>query len=233
MSRLSDHGLLPPATELKGIGWSLERLAFRFFWVLLLLCPFWWAIDSKKKLSRQTREELRAQWVLAWLVPLIGFWLANPASGFWRGVAAFFALCRLFEILITGLGTALKQSEQARARNLVTIALYAIQVTLIFAILYRSFTPTSFIIAGSPALTPASDFFDYFYISWSNITSLGNNIYVPRGDLARLLEVSTTTAGIFLLGVLLAFGIDAAKDDGSVTKAPAGAPRPPSTEARD
>lgn len=192
------------------MGWSLERKAFRVFWVLLLCCPFWWRIDSKKKLSQQTLEERRARWVIGWLIPLVALWLLNPGLGLLKGLAAFLALYRLLEILVTGLGTALDQLDQARARSLVTIVFYALQMTLIFAILYHTFTPTNFVEESGPTSTPASSPLDYAYISWTNITSLGN-AYQPKGNPARLLEALTTTAGIFLLGVLLAFGIDASK----------------------
>jgi hypothetical protein len=194
------------------MGWSLERKAFRLFWVLLPFCPFWWRIDSKKKISEQTLEERRARWVIGWLVPLVAFWLINPAPCLWKGMAAFFALYRLLEILVTGLGTALNQLDQARARSLVTIGFYAVQMTLIFAILYHTFAPTDFVEGGPLASTPASSPLDYAYISWTNITSLGN-AYQPEGNPARLLEALTTTSGIFLLGVLLAFGIDATKSN--------------------
>ncbi len=190
---------------------SLEKGAFRCFWVLLPLCLFWWWIDSQKKLSKETLEERRAKWVLGWLVPLAGFWFVNPAPGFWRGLAALLALYRLFEIFVTGLGTALNQSDQTRARSLVTIGFYALQMTLIWAILYHSFTPMGFVQQNHPALVAKSPY-DFAYISWTNLSSLGNNVYVPKGNFARILEASTIAAGIFLLGVLLAFGIDATKD---------------------
>ncbi len=115
-------------------------------------------------------------------------------------------MVRLLEILVTGLGTALGQQAQARARNLITIGIYSVQLTLIFAILYHSFATSDFVATGSNSHEPHAAS-AYLYISWTSITSLGNESLTPTTDMARFLEISTTTAGIFLLGVLLAFGI--------------------------
>jgi hypothetical protein len=49
--------------------------------------------------------------------------------------------------------------------------------------------------------------FDFLYISWTNMTTLGNDIYTPANDTARVLQMLTAASGLFLFGVLLAFGI--------------------------
>ena len=112
---------------------------------------------------------------------------------------------------MTGLGTILNQRDQARARNVLTIVFYAIQVTFIFAILYHYLAKDSFVAnLGTEDQETASSVWDFLYISSSNVTSLGNN-YVTHSDFAHFLEVFSTATGIFLLGVLLAFGINELK----------------------
>jgi len=200
--------LLPPRETLDALEWPLERFALCVLWILLLFCPFWWWIDwrqARRPNSQEARwDERRANWVLGWVVVLLVLWLVNPAPTTLKVFFAVLAGVRLLEVFTTGLGTALREQQQVRARNLVTIAFYFVQVTLIFAILYHCLATSDFIDSNHSA---ASRVVDYLYISWSNITSLGNSIYVPEGDTARFLEVLTTTSGILLLGVLLAFGI--------------------------
>jgi hypothetical protein len=146
----------------------------------------------------------RAFYLLGWLVVLFLAWLINPGVGWVMIVVGLLASWRLLEILVTGLGTALGQTAQVRARNLVTIGVYGLQMTLIFAIVYHSFATTGF---GGGTLASS----DYLYISWAAVTSLGNDTFRATSEGARFLEVATTTAGIFLLAVLLAFGINEVK----------------------
>jgi hypothetical protein len=94
------------------------------------------------------------------------------------------------------------------ASNLVTIAIYAAQLVLIFAILDHSFATTEFV---SNSCARASRASDYLYISWSDLTTIGNNIYTPQNSVARYLELLTTTSGLLLLTVLVAFGINTIK----------------------
>lgn len=200
----------------KKVRWPLERLAFRMMWLLLLLCPFWWCIDSLERNPSTQREwetkaweKIRALWVGGWLALLATMWLANPAPCLWRGIVAAFAIVRLLEIFVTGLGTILHQTQQVQARNLVTIVAYVIQVTLIFAILDHSFAFERFATDSGELASGASD---YLYISWSDVVTL-DNAYTPTGAAARFLGVLTTTSSIFLLSVLLAFGIDAVSEN--------------------
>jgi hypothetical protein len=242
--------LLRPSPS-KARGWALERTAFRFLQLALFACLFWWAIDSrelieKKKLRRQhpvrstpgyregtTRIERkydiwRARWVVGFLLLLVPLWLVNPASRVLQLAFAVVAIVRLWEILTTGLGTSLALEQQIRARNLVTIAIYASQATLIFAILYHSLAAGHFSLEQGPSATGA---FDYLYASWANLTSLGST-FEPEGGGARFLAVLTTTTGIVLLGVLLAFGIDTVKDGESRRRETArGRPLRPCVEA--
>lgn len=219
-------------------GWPLEKTAFRILQLVLLVCPFWWVIDSTElceldelfgrnpappMLASTLRAEAikakfdlwRARWVVGSSFLLALFWLINPSDPVATTAFGIVAVVRLVEILTTGLGTTLEQEQQIRARNLVTIAAYAVQATLIFAILYHSFASGDFVLESG---THATHALDYLNVSWSNFTSLGST-YVPSSGVARFLAVSTTTTGIILLGVLLAFGIDALeKREDSETK---------------
>jgi hypothetical protein len=211
--------LLPKKDE-RG-DWLLDRGAFCFFWILLLLCPFWWLIDRREPVPPTKQEEKewnrrRALWVVGWLVGLLGIWLINPAPIGWKVAFALLAGVRLLEVFTSGLGTVLKQTQQARARSLVTIGIYAAQLTLIFAILYHSVATEHFVKDPSGPTSPpahATAAPDYLYISWSDLTTHNNNTYSPDGDIARLLQVSATTSGVLLLGVLLAYGINAVNEE--------------------
>lgn len=209
----------PPEPRPK--GWYLAKWALHFQEALLRACAFWWVIDhpetkdgEKKEAGKKNRnwDRCRAWWVLGTLLALIILWFLNPAPCWARISVGFVAAYRLFEILVTGLGTALGQKAQVRARSLITIGLYAVQVTLIFAILYHSFAMTGFAVTQSDC-GAVLGIWDYLYISWASITSLGNETFAPITAEARFLEVGTTTAGIFLFGVLLAFGINEAKGE--------------------
>ncbi|MGH2974795.1 MAG: hypothetical protein ACRDLL_08015 [Solirubrobacterales bacterium] len=222
MSALSERSpfLLLHPTQIEKEGWPLEKTAFRILQLALLACAFWWVIDSNELLERlnpkrdierveKKYDVWRARWVLGWLPPLMLVWILNPAPAALKWLAALPALVRLIEISATGLGTIFAQAQQVRARNLVTLGFYGIEIAFVFAILYHSFAASAFI-PGHGGLA-AKDAGDYFYISWSNLTSLGSE-YEPTTGAARFLASLTTTFGIFLLSVLLAFGIDAVHD---------------------
>jgi hypothetical protein len=192
----------------------LETWARGVLEVLRRLCPSYWLIDrweeaerakqkaaGKLQVPKKRWDRGRAFYLLAWSVGLVVAWLVNPGIGWTMTAVGALASWRLFEILVTGLGTALGQTAQVRARNLVTIGVYGFQLTLVFAILYHSFATTGF---GGRTLAP----WDYLYVSWAAITSLGNGTFTATSEGARFLEVANTTAGIFLLAVLLAFGIN-------------------------
>jgi hypothetical protein len=200
-------------------NWVLERWAIAAVNCLRYACLFFYFIDlwearELAKLKKEEKPEIpkrnwdlgRALWLLGSLALFIALWWINPGDSDAKLVFGGVAGWRLYEILVTGFGTALGQRAQVRARNLVSIVIYGLQLTLIFAILYHSFATAGF---APPEAESGSGLAssDYLYISWSAITSLGST-FEPTTEPARFLEVATTTAGIFLLGVLLAFGIN-------------------------
>jgi hypothetical protein len=222
--------LLPTECDLRYFEWPLEKKAYGLLWVLLPLCPFWWLIDKREpNCSSPSREQerewnhRRANWVIGWLVLLIALWLIGPDSQPWQAIVGALAALRLLEIFVTGLGTILDQRQQIRARNVVTILIYAVQVTLIFAILYHSFAAGGFVglKPGDSGPVSASD---YLYISWSAVVSLGNSKFTPNTAPARFLEVATTTTAIFLLTVLFAYAIDTVKKGEKDEEGPSNGP---------
>jgi hypothetical protein len=194
----------PTQEELNEHRWPLEVGALWLHGLLLRLCAFWWFIDRRESEDKYgTWDNARAAWVVCWLIVLIVLWAINP-SGILSEIFSVLAVLRLVEIVTSGLGTILDRRQQARVRSLVTIAIYAIQVALIFAILEHSWASNAFINGH----THASHAFDFLYISWTDMTTLGNNIYTPANDIARVLQMLTAASGLFLFGVLLAFGIN-------------------------
>jgi hypothetical protein len=198
---ISDIG--PTKDELAQHRWPLEIGALWLQGFLLRLCLFWWVIDRRENDDREPWEGARVAWVLGWLFVLIVIWAINP-SGILKEVFAGLAVLRLIELFTTGLGTVLNRQQQARARSLITIGIYGIQIALIFAILEHAWAGHAFFDGRAYATRPL----DFLYISWTAMTTIGNNIYTPQGDTARVLQMLNTTSGLLLLGVLLAFGIN-------------------------
>ncbi len=204
----------PTEEECSEDRWPLEIGAFWFHGLLLRFCAFWWIIDRREGEDENgSRDKYRVQWVVGSLLLLTVFWLVNP-PGILREVLAAIAAIRLVEIFTSGFGTLLERHQYARVRSLVTVAIYVLQVALIFSILEHSWAGNSFV-SGHGHATSA---FDFLYISWTDMTTLGNNIYIPASDAARMLQMLTSAFGLFLFGVLLAFGINRlpkAKNDNS------------------
>jgi hypothetical protein len=214
--------LVPTELDLEGFDWPLEKKAYGLLWLLLPLCPFWWAIDKREpdysSPSPQQEDDWnrrRANWVLGWLVVLIVIWRISPDSEPWKLIVGIVAAFRLLEVFVTGLGTILDQRQQIRARNAVTILIYAVQVAFIFAILYHSFAATGFGegAEGHPTTPP-----DFLYLSWSAVVSLGHETFPAKSSAARFLEVATTTSSIFLLTVLFGYAVDAVSKGGEGEK---------------
>jgi hypothetical protein len=191
-------------------GWPLETVVYyAVFLPLYQVCPFRWAIDSELIFKEpKCMDYALVCWVLIWVFLLAALWYFNftPTS-----ICVVLAIARLVEIYVTGLGTILGQKAQAGARSVVTILVYLVQVVLIFAILGHNLVHDSFIANPDTAhQASASGRADFLYISWSNVTSLGTE-YVGQNEFARFLEVLSATTGIFLLSVLLAYGINEIK----------------------
>jgi hypothetical protein len=210
---------LEAASQDSDSSWALETVALKIHNILKVPCLSW-AIDcsetkAKKKarkagsdFSSEKWDNWRGVYVLAWTGILIGIWVWNPGFFWGRMIVGGVAAYRLYEIVVTALGTALGDEAQLKARNLITIGFYGLQLTLIFAVIYHSFCGGCFEPAKDSLADPHLASSDYLYISWANFTSLGQEAYTATSATAQFLEALTTTMGIMLLGVLLAFGIN-------------------------
>jgi hypothetical protein len=176
---------------------------------MLRLCGFWWAID-KRESKPDLWDASRAWYVILWVVGLAVMLAVNPGEEFLKVAFAGLAGWRLWEVFTTALGTVLERPQQARARSLVTIAIYGLQITFVFAILDHSLAGGDFAF-GNKAGPHASHALDYLYLSWTDMTTLGNH-YIPLNNFARGLEMATASSGLLLLGVLVALGILGSKN---------------------
>jgi hypothetical protein len=204
---------------------SLYRLGF---W----LAPSWLFIDAaepfatKEHLPPEERasvgrreERLLAFYIVGWLVALIALWLAAPTLTPLAIGCAVIAIVRLVEIVVAVLGFVLDRHHLRFASSLITIALLAVQIALIFAILAQSLAPHDFLkpyvlsaAEGGPgvATTPA----EFLYLTWTYMTTLGNP-YIAASGIARALQVGANTAGILLLGIVAAHAVGLIGDTNS------------------
>jgi hypothetical protein len=190
------------------LDWPLDRLAFCVHRILLRACPFWWLIDRREVQNGRKAGDwdiYRAAYVLFWVVALVVMWQLSGSGDGLKVAFVVLAVWRWIEVFTTGLGVVLDQVEQERARSLITIAIYGLQITLVFAILDRLLAASSDSITRHG--TQATGAFDFLYISWTDMTTLGND-YSVHSVAARALQMATTTSGVLLLGVLVAVGVN-------------------------
>jgi hypothetical protein len=162
--------------------------------------------DLITKYDRRNRT-IGTIWVAVVTVGLVLMWRANPSSDATRDAFAGLAAWRWLEIFTVGLGVALGQSESVLGHSLVTIGLWALQATLVFAILEHSLTPTDFVVhAGTPAAETATHAFQYLYIAWTQMVTVGN-AFEATTDGARALTMAASTSGVLLLAVFVASAI--------------------------
>lgn len=201
-----------------------DRIALRIYCWSLILVPSWLLIDAAKRFrtdgespkerQRIHREKERAagQYVTVWCAVLVASWLVSPGNELLAKVLACIALFRLAEIGNTILGFVLDRREPLLAGSLITVAIQALQIALIFSIVDHAFAHRAFVIQdGERAGQAAGTAFDYLYLSSTTMITLGNE-YSPETSVARLLELSAATAGIILLGVVVARAIGLASD---------------------
>jgi hypothetical protein len=195
-----------------GLEWPLDIGAAWAYSFLLRLCISWWLIDRFGKYKNSPDGDRgRAAYVMVWLAILGALWFASPTNGTCMAIFGAIASIRWLEIATTCLGLVLDRREPVRARRLITIAIYALQIVLIFAILDHSWVALEFTMAdGHTHATQIFDRFDYLYMSWTDMTTLGNN-FIPLSKLAGFFQFATTTSGILLLGVVAARAISASE----------------------
>lgn len=206
-----------------------DRYALFGHRVLFWLAPSWLFIDARER-NRPTgppgaegryKVAAREEWETAvyatvWLCVLAALCLLPFDDDTAARVVGFVALFRLLEIGVTVLGFVLGQRDPKIARSLLTIAALALQVAFIFAILDHSFAPDGFVKPealpmGQTQMHVAETPFEYLYLSWTYMTTLGND-YVAESTGANILQLAAATSGIFLLGIVVARAIGVVDD---------------------
>jgi uncharacterized membrane protein len=176
---------------------------------------------SRKKERRW--QAVGAVYLVIWLVLLGLLWYDGGAHTlFW-----ILAALRLLEIAIYSLGLVLGEKEPTAASSLLIVAIYALQTALIFGIFEENWASQAFVSAPH---VYAHRPFDYLYVSWSNMTTIGSE-YTPKSTPAQLLRLGAVTSGVLLLGVVVARTLEEVKSDreGSVNPVPPD-PAPAATE---
>lgn len=210
-------------------GPSAERFLPFDEWALYLyrlgfwLAPSWLFIDAaerwqtagkkgpeRSRIIRQQKTST-ALYVAVWCAVLFAIWLLTPENNTIATAAAIIAIFRLFEIALTILGFVLDQREPQIAGSLITIGLLGLQVVFIFAILDNAFAHDGFLLPGvdtnaKGAHPAAATQFEYLYLSWTYMITIGNE-YTPDTGPARFLQIATTSTGIVLLGIVAARAI--------------------------
>lgn len=189
-----------------------DRAALLIYRLGFWLAPSWWFIDTRKRQRTAEEEEKEsAIYVTIWFLVLTAAWLWAPSDGTAATILGCLALFRFVEIAVAILGFVLDQREPKIARSLVTIAILALQVALIFSILDHSFARDDFLkpevlTMGQAGVHAAGSPLEYLYLSWTYMTTLGNP-YTPGSELARILQLGATTSGILLLSIVAARAI--------------------------
>lgn len=196
-----------------------DRIALRIYCWSLIVLPSWLLIDAAKRFRtdgaspeerrriRRAMEKAAGKYVAFWCAVLMITWLVSPGNELFAKLLACLALFRLAEIGNTILGFVLDRREPLLAGSLITVALQALQIALVFAIVDHAFAHHDFVIQdGQRAGQAATTALDYLYMSSTTMITLGSE-YSPETGLARCLELATATAGIVLLGVVVARAI--------------------------
>jgi hypothetical protein len=141
-----------------------------------------------------------------WLSALLVMWLFVPVPEPWSTIFVVLAFFRWLEIAIFSLGLALAKTTPKGGSSLVTVGVYALQMVFIFAIAEGTLATNNFVADSGPAARP----FDYIYVSWSNMTTIGSE-YTPNRALAQGLRLGAVTSGVLLLGVVVARTLEEVK----------------------
>jgi hypothetical protein len=190
----------------------LDRAGLWFFyWVLLTLSLshlLAWAIAEREKARFKGKESvITTIYLLVTTAGLVVVWALNPTSEVFGWIAAY----RWLEIFTFGIGVAFVLRASRLGDSWVAIALYALSVTLIFAILDHVFAGGSYKLAhGSHPF--ASRPFDYLYIAWTQMVTLGNE-YELLTKTARGLAMAAATSGLLILGILVAGALSRSRDN--------------------
>jgi hypothetical protein len=216
-----------------------DKVALKAYRLGFWAAPSWLFVDARKRYVddlgnaiegeglAERQERNTALYVLAWFFILTVAWYISPQGHTFAVFLGALALWRLFEIGITVLGFVLDQREPKIAQSLITIAILALQVALIFAILDHSFAKSDFlkpsalttvtpvviakfhhvlVTADLPKPAPAEKPLELLYITVTYMTTVGNQ-YTPSSWIAHLLEIGANISGLLLLGIVAARAI--------------------------
>jgi hypothetical protein len=148
----------------------------------------------------QTTTRLAEIYMLVWVAVLFAIWAINPLDKPARYVVAGPATYRWLEVFTTGLGLVLGKPSFRPPRTLLASGIYALQITLVFAILDHSFAASGF--AG----VHPTRALDYLYVSWTDMTTLGT--VTSNSDAAHALTMATVTSGILLLAIMVSLAVN-------------------------
>jgi hypothetical protein len=202
----SERPWRPP---LDGLGRAL------FYKALLKISPSWWFSrlvtpeDRRPTEAERTRiYRVLAGYLLLTTGGLVALWQANPGDETTQTIFGALAAWRLLEILTYGIGIAFKLGA-SRLDDWVSIALYAFSVTIIYAILGHSFATHGYMLKQTHQFAERP--FDFLYISWTQMTTLGNE-YELVTRTARWLSMAAATSGLLILAVLVAGAVNKKAD---------------------
>jgi hypothetical protein len=167
--------------------------------------PSWWLTkwfgedDGDLVDTDSNRRVATVYLLLVTLMLVVLLWL-DPSGTFWKTIFVILSGWRLLEIVIVGLSVVLGREDRVIGFRLVTVGIWAANVALVFAILGHSIATNGFVAQGNET---ASAPFDYLYISWSQMLTVGSS-YSAATTNARVLSLGASTSGAFLLAVFVA-----------------------------
>jgi hypothetical protein len=178
---------------------------FVFYKVLLNISPSnWvmWAMAERGVEQPDAKKIARVAtiYLLFTTAVLVFFWRAQPAGGTAKVVVGALACYRLIEIFTFGLGVALQLKASRLGDSWFALALYAFSIVIVFAVLDHSFASSGYRLANGPG---PSHPFDYLYIAWTQMVTLGNE-YELTTKPAQALAMAAGVSGLSVFGVLVA-----------------------------
>jgi hypothetical protein len=155
------------------------------------------AISDRFK-DHPNKDFLVEAYILLWVAVLVAMSAINPGDHVVAKVFAGIAIYRWCEVFATVLGFAIGATSYRGPRTLVVAGIYALQITLVFAILDHAFARGGFV--------GTSHAFDYLYVSWTDMTTLG--AVKATSDAAHAMTIATVSSGLFLLAILVARAVN-------------------------
>jgi hypothetical protein len=188
----------------KGSRFPLDNAGELLYVGLVHVSPSYWLV-AKPSSRRGTRA---VAYLVVWTVGLIVMWRMSPIHGLGRTIFVVLAIARWAEIATYSLGLMFNRYTTIAAGSLMVVAIYAVQIVVSFSIIGEDLAEHMFVRQGAHGtLIAATNPFDYLYVSWCNMVTLGSE-YTPRSDTARVLVLGAVTSGVLLLGVVAAHTLD-------------------------